>query len=462
WGAPAGASGVAIGDFDEDGQSDLAVSSGTQFTGAVSLLFGNQGTFGGLTHLEMGANAADVGVADLNILEDDHDDLISVNTNDSSISVRPGNGDGTFGNRTNFAIPIRVDTPGLPLPSALEVADFDRDGNSDVVVSSEGYHWFTVFYGNGEGGLGSAISRVTGLGTFPRGVAAADLNGSGAPDIVVANAEASTVSVHLVDANGSFPANPSGSYPVDSGTPSAIAIADFDGDGKRDVATANQSGNSVSVLKGIGDGSFAAAVTFAIWPDRPVGANSPQPVDLAAADFNGDGRPDLVTANSGSANATVLLNDTVDSGPSGPTGSTGPTGPTSPTGPTGPVGPTGSTGPIGPQAAPPPATLPPSLAWLYRGRLFVQLSCPRGFRPDCLARSAIFERRSSGRRMTGSLRIRIPAGLSVRRALTVRPAFRQKVARLATVDRRSAFLRVGLRQARGERSRSIVRHIRIR
>ncbi len=195
WLGPGAASSVATGDFNEDGQSDLAVSSGTQFTGTVSLLFGNGGTFGGLTSVEMEANTSDVAVADLNPGTDSHDDLVAVNANASSVSVRLGAGDGTLGARSSVAIPIRADSPGLPAPSGLAVADFDRDGNPDVAVTSEGYHWFTVFYGDGSGGLVTPINRVTGIASFPRDLAAADLNGSGSPDLVVANSELDSVSV---------------------------------------------------------------------------------------------------------------------------------------------------------------------------------------------------------------------------------------------------------------------------
>ena len=84
-----------------------------------------------------------------------------------------------------------------------------------------------------------------------------------------------------------------------------MAVGDFDGDGKPDLAVANALSDNVSVLLGNGDGSFQAAKNF--------GAGS-YPVSVAVGDFNGDGKPDLAVANSaynsGSNNVSVLINNT--------------------------------------------------------------------------------------------------------------------------------------------------------
>ena len=83
--------------------------------------------------------------------------------------------------------------------------------------------------------------------------------------------------------------------------PYSVAVGDFNGDGKPDLAVANYRSNNVSVLLGNGDGSFQAAQDF--------GAGS-HPYSVAVGDFNGDGKPDLAVANSGSNNVSVLINNT--------------------------------------------------------------------------------------------------------------------------------------------------------
>ncbi len=83
--------------------------------------------------------------------------------------------------------------------------------------------------------------------------------------------------------------------------PIGVAVTDFNGDGKPDLAVANNTSNEVSVLLGNGDGTFQAARNFAadIYPDS-----------VAVGDFNGDGRPDLVVANTNSSIVSVLINNT--------------------------------------------------------------------------------------------------------------------------------------------------------
>jgi hypothetical protein len=132
-------------------------------------------------------------------------------------------------------------------------------------------------------------------------VAVGDFNGDGKPDLAVANSSSNNVGVLLGNGDGTFQA--AVHYAVGSG-PRSVAVGDFNGDGKPDLAVANSdfiSGiGSISVLLGNGDGTFQAAVNYA--------AGS-RPASVAVGDFNGDGRPDLAVANLGN-NVTILLNTT--------------------------------------------------------------------------------------------------------------------------------------------------------
>jgi hypothetical protein len=132
-------------------------------------------------------------------------------------------------------------------------------------------------------------------GTSPVSVAAGDLDGDGHADVVVAGAGSNTVSVLLGHGDGTFAA--AVSYPAGS-SPIAVATADLNGDGALDLAVADQ-GGGVSVLLNQGDGTFSAAISHAAGPN---------PYALAVADFDGDGRPDLVIANVYVDTVSVLLN----------------------------------------------------------------------------------------------------------------------------------------------------------
>jgi hypothetical protein len=136
-------------------------------------------------------------------------------------------------------------------------------------------------------------------GDGPRSVTVADLNGDGRPDLVTANFYSDNVSILLGNGAGGF-ATAAG-FPAEAGDgPVSVAVADVNGDGRPDLVTANIFSNNVSVLLGDGAGGFSAAA------GSPVAVGG-FPISVAVADLNGDGRPDLVTANFGSDNVSVLL-----------------------------------------------------------------------------------------------------------------------------------------------------------
>ena len=134
---------------------------------------------------------------------------------------------------------------------------------------------------------------ATGIG--PRAVTTGDFNGDGKLDLAVANLSDNSVSVLLGKGDGTFQA--AVDYTAGS-APTFVAVGDFNGDGKPDLAVANNHDGNVSVLLGDGDGTFQAAVSY--------GAGS-YPASVAVGDFNGDGKPDLAVANSDDNNVSVLL-----------------------------------------------------------------------------------------------------------------------------------------------------------
>src|SRR3989442_975233 len=132
------------------------------------------------------------------------------------------------------------------------------------------------------------------VGPNPRPVAVGDFNGDGRPDLAVANNYSNDVSVLLGNGDGTF--QPAQSYVVGN-YPGSVAVGDFNGDGRPDLAVTNAISNTVSVLLGNGDGTFQPAQSFA------AGLN---PYSVAVGDFNGDGRPDLATVINGDRKSTRL------------------------------------------------------------------------------------------------------------------------------------------------------------
>jgi hypothetical protein len=119
----------------------------------------------------------------------------------------------------------------------------------------------------------------------PQGLATGDVNGDGRLDLVAANVNNSSVSVLLGIGNGTFAA--ASHFPAGTG-PSTVALADFNADTRLDVVVGNFYADTVSVLLGSGDGNFGAPQSFTVGPG---------PLSVATGDFNGDSRPDVVAVN---------------------------------------------------------------------------------------------------------------------------------------------------------------------
>src|SRR5207302_5536960 len=161
----------------------------------------------------------------------------------------------------------------------------------------------SVLLGNGDGTFQPA--RTFAAGTDPYSVAVGDFNGDGKPDLVVANSANNTwpssgqlpgnLSVLLGNGDGTFRA----AQTFTTGTtPEYVAVGDFNGDGKADLAVANYRSHNLSVLLGNGDGTFRAVQTFTTGSGHQT---------VVVGDFNGDGQPDLAVANYDANDVWVLL-----------------------------------------------------------------------------------------------------------------------------------------------------------
>jgi hypothetical protein len=164
-------------------------------------------------------------------------------------------------------------------------------------LASEGGNRVYILLGDGTGKFHLASSPAT--GASPLSVAVGDFNGDGWPDLAVANGGSNTVSILLnkADGTGNFTL---ASSPATRAEPDSVAVGDFNGDGWPDLAVANSGSNTVSILlnKANGTGNF----TLASSP-----ATGTSPLSVAVGDFNGDGRLDLAVANSGSNTISILL-----------------------------------------------------------------------------------------------------------------------------------------------------------
>jgi hypothetical protein len=290
-------SALALGDFNGDGHLDLAVTEYDTQSSVLQIFLGNgDGTFTAeKTYSVPQSYSLTAGDFD----GDGHIDLAVADEIHGRVIVLRGNGDGTFSSFGTYTVPE---------PERVLAVDLNGDGHLDLAVLAycgKNVNQCTsgavaVLLNNGSGKFKpSAYFTVNGVG--PDGIAAADLNGDGKVDLVVANnnfQQPSTISVLLGNGNGTFQAPVN--YNVGSG-PAGIAIADYNRDGKLDVAVANTASATVSLLYGNGNGTLqpAKSLHFA--------ANS-LPIYVATADFNGDGSPDIAVALCYANQIAVQLN----------------------------------------------------------------------------------------------------------------------------------------------------------
>lgn len=283
---------LGTGDFNRDGILDLAVvSDNNAATGYVYLMLGKaDGTFQPPgTEMAVGSAPEGIAVGDFNA--DGNLDLAVSSSDSGMVSIFLGNGDGTFGTRTDYSVGF--------FPSQIVLGDLNNDGIIDMAVL-EPYGFVQTMLGKGDGTFKVSQSLTT--DSSPEGLAIGDLNGDGRLDLIVGNSESETISVFLGSGGGSF--QPLVDYNAGSGA-IGVVLGDFNGDGKLDVAAATDSG--LSILLGNGDGTLQNALSY------PVANSSGQA--LVAADFNQDGRLDAAFTNYIGASVTTMLQSTLATTP---------------------------------------------------------------------------------------------------------------------------------------------------
>jgi hypothetical protein len=284
---------IAVADVNGDGKADIVVACyGTGTTTYVNVLLGKgDGTFqGAVSYLvDSGGTADSLAVGDFN--GDGKPDLavsISHSTNAGAVDVLLGNGDGTF----QTAVPYSVGV----YPYTVVAGDFNGDGKADLATVNRLSNTVSVLLGNGDGTFQSQAAYAT--TNFAYNAAVGDFNGDGKPDLAVPIYSSNTVNILLGNGDGTFQA--AASYSAGTATTGAYAVAvgDFNGDGKLDLAVTNYNTGNVDVLLGNGNGTFQTAVGYTV-------ASSPN--SILVGDYNGDGLSDLAVANNGSNNVSILL-----------------------------------------------------------------------------------------------------------------------------------------------------------
>lgn len=318
---------IATGDLDQDGATDLIVANPSLFDVQVLYGVGNGDFVAPQVLLTADAAVDDLVLDDLTgdgwpdlVLTDDTNLRVVSYANDGAgglffaglypatvaplrLTTGDVDGDGTpdlvaagngtaalmLGNGLAGFLPFQDLT--MPAgPHRLGLFDLDGDGRLDLLVVNQNGGNVTGFLGDGMG-FGDGTNHDT--ANAPVGLAVGDVDGNGPVDLLVAHPGGDTLGVLLGDGAGAFGSEDL--LPVGD-DPRSVVLADLDDDGHLDVALAHTTPGEVSLHLGVGDGSFVPGPVFDVG-----GAN-----ELAVAELNGDGVPDVVVLRPGEAALQVL------------------------------------------------------------------------------------------------------------------------------------------------------------
>ena len=289
---PYAPSALAVADVNEDGQSDLLVAGSRSAQPVMFFPATTDGQFG--PGQAVGVKSGAVAPTVVDIDQDGHLDVVLCN----GTNCLGGYGDGS-GRFRNSPPPPPTNFIGRSL-LALAVADVDGDGVNDLVGISRRDEKIVVLFGAGT--LPAARVELA-TGSKPRAFTIADIDGDGRLDIVSANSGSDDVTIFLNGGNRQFTALPAATWLPRAFDMSGIAAADLDGDGKPELIVSDQATSRIQILKilnlnNLTGGGLATIATIPI--DGP-------PATLAMGDLNGDSVPDFVTANTDNNTVSVLL-----------------------------------------------------------------------------------------------------------------------------------------------------------
>jgi uncharacterized repeat protein (TIGR03803 family) len=281
----AGPFAMATDDFNRDGVPDMAVANADG--NAISILLGQGDGHFTRRDISTGTVRGPRGLTTADINRDGKPDVICTGYDGGAILILPGDGTGTFTAGSTLR--------GATHPHGVAIADFNHDGRLDLAVAQYAAEGLVVWFGSTGGFIRTPIAGKSKLNVLAIG----DFNADGWMDIAAAGTYTGHVAIYRGGAAGLVYTR---SYSVDA-DPRGLSIGDVNHDGALDVIVANRGTSTINVLRGdpAHPGSFLPRLTF------PAGAGSRA---VAVADFDNDGRSDLATGNQYAAAASILENTT--------------------------------------------------------------------------------------------------------------------------------------------------------
>lgn len=272
---------IAVGDFNNDGRADIAALNFINNSPGSVSIFRRTGTnpnFDLSPTTTLGSNSfTDAALGDFD--NDGRQDLAAATNGTFSVAIQKGAGNGGFTNLTNAVL-----NNGNTLSGTIAAADFNNDGNTDLIVGNTSINGFSIFQGAGNGNFAAAIDFPVGF--FPIRFAVGDFNGDGRADFVLNRQNSNQTLIYLRNvANSGFETAVTISH---AASPNWLTVGDFNNDGNDDFAVGFFSTNNFAViLRNAGNSGFDAPVSYVTTNGN---------TQLTTADFDGDGNLDIATA----------------------------------------------------------------------------------------------------------------------------------------------------------------------
>ena len=283
---------MVVGDLNNDNRSDIAVvNSGN---GSLTLLFNlNDSTFSTKTMYSNDRHFSPQSVLLCDVNHDNQADIVTVDSNMNSISVFRGYGNGHFTEQWKYT------TEDSTYPYAVAAGDVNNDGRLDLVVANRDMTDVGVYFGFDYTSFRKHEAYSSLETQNAVGINVGHFNDDNILDIAAIFESSGNVIILLGHGNASFAIT--GTYSTgDDSAPRIVVTGDFNNDGQTDLATCNAGTDSVGILLGHGNGTFATVVTYSL-------GEGSRPFFLTIGDLNHDNRLDIVVANSGTNSVGILL-----------------------------------------------------------------------------------------------------------------------------------------------------------
>lgn len=280
---------IVAADLNNDTRPDMVVTNNANVSPLIILLGNGDGTFK-MSEIDVYGGTWAVAISDVNL--DSCLDLIVNHPYDFFVTVLLGNGDGTFADITTYSTSVAADR------SEIVIGDFNNDGRPDFVTNYLYFDGMGIFLGNGDGTFQDEQFRETGVGTNPAGINAADLNGDGNLDIIIANSGTNCISVLFGYGDGNF-ADPTIVLTIDKSAPISFVVQDLNKDNRLDITVTDIDTNKVAVLIGYGNGTFGNVQMF-------TSGFSAKPSTLTFGTSNTNSSNDIFICNTGYSTIDIL------------------------------------------------------------------------------------------------------------------------------------------------------------